>query len=115
MNVFHFKILCLYLDTNINLDIQIYALFIQKMIWQGTNQTVNRRGWDGRGISRGNLNFLLYIYIYASILKRHVLFQKLIKVCIMNSFSCPLKYLSPFLIVLLKFVPLFNYVIFQIV
>ena len=24
MNVFHFKILCLYLDTNINLDIEIY-------------------------------------------------------------------------------------------
>ena len=39
------------------------TLFVQKMIWQGTNQTFNSREWDGRGISRGNSNFLLYIYI----------------------------------------------------
>lgn len=46
MNVFHFKILCLYLDTNINLDIQIYALFIQKMIDPGPD-LVHLRLRDG--------------------------------------------------------------------
>ena len=45
-------------------------LFVQKMIWQGTNQTFNSKeegGSVGGWVSGGSLNFLHYIYMASQV------------------------------------------------